>query len=112
MVTVTIVTFIACNSIFFFVDTNNDWPDLWTAKQKEDFKSKNSWLGYKNKKMGNLGRFLVLTASKTVHTEKNTVCVFVCLYVCGRNGHYTHTDVNTVVTLFVYASQVVWSVAV
>ncbi|CAL8316315.1 unnamed protein product [Gadus morhua 'NCC'] len=33
-------------------DINNDWPDLWTAKQKEDFKCKNPWLGSKNKKMG------------------------------------------------------------
>ncbi|CAB1353758.1 unnamed protein product [Coregonus sp. 'balchen'] len=31
---------------------NNDWPDLWSAKQTEDFKSKNPWLGSKNKKLG------------------------------------------------------------
>ncbi|CAB1322803.1 unnamed protein product, partial [Coregonus sp. 'balchen'] len=33
-------------------DINNDWPDLWSAKQTEDFKSKNPWLGSKNKKLG------------------------------------------------------------
>ncbi len=55
MVIVSVVTFMAHNSIFmffFFVDTNNDWPDLWKAKQKEEFKSRNPWLGYKNKKLG------------------------------------------------------------
>ncbi len=56
MVIVSVVTFMAHNSIFmfffFFVDTNNDWPDLWTAKEKEEFKSRNPWLGYKNKKLG------------------------------------------------------------
>ncbi|KAJ8402917.1 hypothetical protein AAFF_G00362310 [Aldrovandia affinis] len=32
--------------------TRNDWPDLWTVKQGEEFKSKNPWLGCKNKRLG------------------------------------------------------------
>ncbi|XP_039676145.1 E3 SUMO-protein ligase KIAA1586-like [Perca fluviatilis] len=42
-----IVTLLSLNQ-----DINNDWPDLWSAKQTEDFKSKNPWLGSKNKKLG------------------------------------------------------------
>ncbi|XP_039618182.1 E3 SUMO-protein ligase KIAA1586-like [Polypterus senegalus] len=33
-------------------DTNNEWPQVWTAKQKEDFQSKNPWLGFKSRKLG------------------------------------------------------------
>lgn len=54
--------------------------------------------------MARLGGLLVLAAEEA--ERKNSV--FVCLYLCGRNGHYVHTDVNTVTTLFVYASHGVW----